>query len=142
MIRQCYEKFLIWFNKSKPKNKINKDIAHKKIAYVNFELLDNYSVNIDLSMPQSSFLDPVAMAAVSERYAEFLFLINQGLFKDRILDILKKEVNPDDDNSYLLSDNIITFWGLLYDEHKKLKKEYLQTHQPLIKPSQVFKLNT
>lgn len=135
MIRKCYEKFLTLFNK-KPK------VSHKNIGYIKFTLLDNYSVDIDVSVPKSSLVDPVGIASVSERYAEFLFLINQGLLKERIVEILQDQVDPNDDSTYLVSDNIITFWGLLFDEHKKRKKEYSQLNQPVIKPSQVFRLNS
>lgn len=139
MIRQCYEKFLTLFKKHNKKKGFN--TPHKIIGHIKFELLDNYSVDIDLSLPKSSLLDPVGIASVSERYAELLFLINQGLLKERILEVLQDKIDPNDDSSYLISDNIITFWGLLFDEQKKRKKEYAQLNQPVIKPSQVFRLN-
>lgn len=137
MIRKCYEKFLTLFNLQTQKS----SIRHKSIGYIKFELLDNYSVDIDLEMPRSSLSDPSGIASISERYAEFLFLINQGMLKDRIVEILQDKIDQKDESAYLVSDNIITFWGLLFDEQKKRKKEYLQLNQPVIKPSQVFKLN-
>lgn len=139
MIRKCYEKFLTLFKKDN--NRTEKKVAHKSIGYIKFDLLDNYSVDIDLSVPKSSLIDPVGIASVSERYAEFLFLINQGLFKERIVEILQDKIDPNNDSSYLVFDNIITFWGLLFDEYKKGKKEYSQLNQPVIKPSQVFRSN-
>jgi hypothetical protein len=139
MIRKCYEKFLTLFKKDN--NRTEKKVDHKSIGYIKFDLLDNYSVDIDLSVPKSSLVDPVGIASVSERYAEFLFLINQGLFKERIIEVLQDKIDPNNDSSYLVFDNIITFWGLLFDEHKKSKKEYSQLNQPVIKPSQVFRSN-
>jgi hypothetical protein len=139
MIRKCYEKFLTLFKKNS--NPTEKKVPHKSIGYIKFDLLDNYSVDIDLSVPKSSLVDPVGIASVSERYAEFLFLINQGLFKERIIEVLQDKIDPNNDSSYLVFDNIITFWGLLFDEYKKGKKEYSQLNQPVIKPSQVFKSN-
>lgn len=139
MIHKCYEKFLTLFKKNS--NQTSK-LSHNSIGYIKFDLLDNYSIDIDVSIPKSSLTDPAGIASVSERYAEFLFLINQGLLKERIVQILQDKVDPNNDSSYLVSDNIITFWGLLFDEHKKRKKESSQLNQPVVKPSQVFRLNS
>jgi hypothetical protein len=127
MIIRYLEKLLTWRNK---KNKHG----------VNFSLLDNYSIDINIDLPDMSNATPENIAILAERYAEFLLSINQGFHKTNIVSILQSKIDQNNSQQYLFIDNIIGFWGLLYEQHKKNKKNYIEYNQPVVKPSRVFKI--
>jgi len=134
MIFRYLEKLLISHNK--PRNAHN----HGIIGSINFSILDNYTIDINIDLPDMSNATPAETAILAERYAEFLLSINQGFHKDTILQILESKINTQNNQEYLFIDNIITFWKLLYDQYKKSKKIYVQYNQPVVKPSQVFRI--
>lgn len=131
MIIRYLEKLLTWRNK-KPQ--------HRVVGSVNFSLLDNYSIDINVDLPDMSTSTPENIAILAERYAEFLLSINQGFHKNDIVGILQSKIDQNNNQQYLFIDNIISFWGLLYEQYRKNKKNYTENNQPVVKPSQVFKI--
>jgi hypothetical protein len=134
MIFHYLEKLLTWHNKRLEK------VKHKTIGLINFSMLDDYSVDINIDLPDMSNATPAETAMLAERYAEFLLSINQGFHKNNIVNILQSKIDQNNNQQYLFIDNIITFWGLLYEQYKKNKKNYIQYNQPVVRPSQVFKI--
>lgn len=132
MIFRYLEKLLIWHKK--------KARSHAPIGSATFSILDDYSVDIELNLPDMSDSSPTNTAIAAERYAEFLLSINQGLYRNQILHILTSKIDQNNSQQYLFIDNIINFWGLLYDQYKKNKKTHIQYNQPVVKPSQVFRI--
>ncbi len=110
MIIRYLEKLLTWRNKPQ---------QHGIIGSINFSILDNYSVDINVDLPDMSKATPDNIAVVAERYAEFLLSINQGLHKNNIVTILQSKIDQNNNQQYLFIDNIISFWGLLYEQYKK-----------------------
>jgi hypothetical protein len=131
MIIRYLEKLLTWHKK---KHK------HGVIGSVNFSLLDNYSIDIDIDLPDMSNATPENIAILAERYAEFLLSINQGFHKANMVTILQSKIDQNNSQQYLFIDNIIGFWGLLYEQYKKSKKNHIEYNQPVVKPSRVFKI--
>jgi hypothetical protein len=115
-------------------------VKHKTIGFINFSILDDYSVDINIDLPDMSNATPAETAILAERYAEFLLSINQGFHKNNVVNILQSKIDQNNNQQYLFIDNIITFWGLLYEQYKKNKKNYIQYNQPVVRPSQVFKI--
>ena len=134
MIPQYLEKLLIW-----RKKKIKKH-SHRTIGCIRFSMLDDYSVDIDVNLPDMSDASPTNTAIAAERYAEFLLSINQGFHRDQILRTLNSKIDHNNAQEYLFIDNIINFWGLLYEQYKKNKKADIQYDQSVVKPSQVFRI--
>ncbi len=134
MISRYLEKLLIW-----RKKKIKKH-SHRTIGCVKFSILDDYSVDIDVNLPDMSDASPTNTAIAAERYAEFLLSINQGFHRDQILRTLTSKIDQNNTQQYLFIDNIINFWGLLYEQYKKSRKASIQYNQSVVKPSQVFRI--
>lgn len=134
MISRYLEKLLIW-----RKKKIKK-YSHQTIGYIKFSILDDYSVDIDVNLPDMSDASPTNTAIAAERYAEFLLSINQGFHRDQILRTLTSKIDQNNTQQYLFIDNVINFWALLYEQYKKSRKASIQYNQSVVKPSQVFRI--
>lgn len=135
MIFQYLEKLLIWHKK-----KTTIQHSHGVIGSITFSLLGDYSIDIDIDLPDMSNSSPAETAVLAEKYAEFLLSINQGFHKNTILHILESKIDQNNNQQYLFIDNIVTFWGLLYSQYRKNKKIDAQYNQPVVKPSQVFRI--
>jgi hypothetical protein len=135
-IYQTYKKLLSFFKPSSEKpvkeNQFN-------IGNLLFKFTDSLDVNITCEIPSVETLSLEEIGELSEKYAELIVYVNNGLFKEEILKILKNNAKKTDDPKEILYiNNVITFCDIIHNELIKVKSK-LKGDQPLIRPSSVFK---
>lgn len=137
---QIYEKFLIFFKKSNPKKQ--KDDEHTASLFFGLLEKDKNSVDIKCIFPNVTNKSIDEISAIAEKYAQLLVLLNTEQFNQNILEILNKHKSANQDNykAIMLIDNIVSFWDMFYNmQNKKFYQQY-KTNQPMIKPSEAFKI--
>jgi len=132
------------FKNSNPieNKKIERDNSIKKhITNISFVLADNDNIDIICSLPDIKNKNPEEIAEEAEKFAEVLLCINEGLFKNEIVNILnEKHKTENDPIQKLLIENVLNFWLLLNDHYKKEKNKLdkKRAKTPLIRPLLVF----
>lgn len=143
---QIFVKFLTIF-KSKSKDNQKKEQSENNtehIASLFFGLLksDTDTIDIKCLLPNVETKSIEDITNIAEKYAQLLVLINTENLNKNISRILEtyKIKNQDNYKALMLIDSIISFWEILYTaEHKKHYQRFRAT-QPLIKPSEAFKV--
>ena len=135
-IYQTYKKLLSFFKPS-PEKLIKENQFN--IGNLLFKFTDSLDVNITCEIPSVETLSLEEIGELSEKYAELIVYVNNGLFKEEILKILKNNAKKTDDPKEILYiNNVITFCDIIHNELIKVKSK-LKGDQPLIRPSSVFK---
>lgn len=143
VIYQIYKKFLNGFrvnNNTKDTHQLSDNENLPTETYVGgfqFKLTDDLEIDLACIMPDMEILSSEDILDISEKYAELLIMINHGLFKDQILDMIKKRTksNLTSDKEKLFADNVLSFHKILIEELNK----QANTSHPLIRPTSVFK---
>lgn len=118
-------------------NSVQKIDSNNYIGSINFRLTPNAEIDIEFNHQDITNSSVEEISSLAESYANLIVLINNGLLKKQLLDVIKiyKKENMNNDKNTLLLDNVLFFNQLLQEELKTIKKET----GPLIKPSLVFK---
>lgn len=143
---QIYEKFLTLFSFKKKIIKLNSNNLNNQehSASLSFGLLDSDPDIVDIKclLPNVDNKNTSEITSIAEKYAQLLVLLNSETFNKNIHEILDmhKKTNSENFKTIMLVDSIISFWDILYNlQTKKMYTKY-KTYQPLIKPSEAFKL--
>jgi hypothetical protein len=139
-----YDKFLTLFRSNKSKNQAKNTSSEEHIATLFFGILDSDKEIVDIKclLPNVENKNSDEIIYIAEKYAQLLVLINSESFNKNISDILNshKTKNQENYKQIMLIDNIVSFWDILYNmQNKKYYQKYKST-QPLIRPSEAFKL--
>lgn len=138
-IYQIFKKLLGLYtnNESDQKLKEKEKPVESNIG-ICFSITSNLDINIECNFPDIENLNLQEIEKVSEQFGELLFLINRGILKTQINQLLEHEKNKDSDNSnmVLFIDNIFSFYKLVNQEFNKITKS---STKPLIRPILAFK---
>jgi len=142
IIHQLLEKFLILFKLKKDHHNTSliKDKS-KTIGSIGFDILDSDEIDILYGIPSDlSGKTPEDIANMAEQFAGLLVSLTSGNLNESIFKSLRYQMSKTSDSNHILFiDNILIFWSVLYkDKLKKRQKKYDQ-HQPLVRPSEVFR---
>lgn len=126
------------FQKSKRISNTNQSSEYK-IAELSFQLTNDSNIDIAYSLPEFTHLTAEQMLILSEKYAKFLMIINDGLLKEDIIQTLENSVknseNPDD---HLFWENVMINLGILHVEALSAKKQKDKKDQPTVRPLYAF----
>ena len=126
-------KKLLWGYKEK---KEDNDEYTESIG-ISFYLTDNSDIDIVCSIGDINFENLDEITIFSEKYAELLVLLNNGLLKYQILEIISEYSKDQTDtklNNKLFADNILSFYRVIENKVQTAKR----TKKPLIRPLEVF----
>lgn len=144
---QIYEKFLTLFscsNNKKLKHKLNDTDKQEHSASLFFGLLDSDPDIVDIKclLPNVDDKNTSEITAIAEKYAQLLVLLNTENFNKNIHEILAmhKKTNNENFKTIMLVDSIISFWDILYNLQTKQMYTKYKSYQPLIRPSDAFKI--
>jgi hypothetical protein len=131
VIYQIWQKFCSVFKAKK----IN--TSEKYLAGIVFQLSEDLQIDIGCILPSTENLSIEEISDLSEKYAELLILINSGVFKNQIFDMLKNQGKKSNQNTkeQLFVENVLSFDKILNHEINKA----LKNNKPLIRPISVFK---
>lgn len=131
LIRNLLKNF---FRISEPKDsKENKET----VASIHFDLhKDNY-ISIKCYTPDIEDMSDDDIATFAEDYAHLLSNVNDGVYNQSIVKIIKDNIDHNNPKEVLLFNNILAFWSIFHVDNKK--NYHKNQTAPLIKPTQVFK---
>lgn len=136
LINHIYTYILSFIRKDK------KDTVHSKNPYVSqlsFYLTKKDEVDIEHVLPNIKDMSLEEVIYLSEKYAKFLMIINEGYLKEDIIQIIDEGVKKSEDpNDHLFWENVMVHWALLHVESLKNKKQKEKRDQPLIRPLYAF----
>lgn len=141
---RIYENFLILFNKSSNKTNDKKDVDKEHIASLYLGIIENDKDTVDIKclLPNVTEKTAVEISDIAEKYAQLLVLLNTDHFNKNIFSILNKhkESNQDNYKTIMLIDNIVSYWDIFYNLQTKNMYRKYKSFEPMIKPSEAFKL--
>jgi hypothetical protein len=147
---QIYEKFLTLFSfsfntkKRSEKSNLNDVSNQDHSASLFFGLLDSDPDIVDIKclLPNVDDKNTSEITSIAEKYAQLLVLLNSETFNKNIHEILDmhKTNNSENFKTIMLVDSIISFWDILYNLQTKQMYTKYKAYQPLIKPSEAFRL--
>lgn len=143
---QIYEKFLTLFSFNKKTIKPKLDDVNKQdhCASLFFGLLDSDPDTVDIKclLPNVDDKNTSEITNIAEKYAQLLVLLNSETFNKNIHEILNmhKKSNSENFKTIMLVDSIISFWDMLYSLQTKQMYTKYKIYQPLVKPSEAFRL--
>lgn len=116
---------------------IDEETDKETIASIHFDLhKDNY-ISIKCYTPDISDMTNDEIATFAEDYAHLLSNVNDGIYNQSIVKIIKDNIDHNNPKEILLFNNILAFWSIFHVENKK--NYHKNQVSPLIKPTQVFK---
>ncbi len=127
-------KKLLWASKYKKDEKYSDNIG------ISFYLTDSSDIDIVCHIDELKFENLDSLVVCAEKYAELLVLLNHGLLKYQILEIISEYSKQQDEiamSNKLFADNILSFYNIINNKVRKAKN----TKKPLIRPSQVFNIS-
>ena len=136
-IYQIFKKLLGLYTNNQSDQKLKEKPIEPNIG-ICFSITSNLDINIECNFPDIENLNLQEIEKISEQFGELLFLINRGILKTQINQLLEHEKNKDSDNSnmVLFIDNIFSFYKLVNQEFNKITKS---STKPLIRPILAFK---
>lgn len=126
-----------WLTKSSDKNKKIDDTISKLTGSIVFDIVDNKDISIKCFFPDIEDLNDDDILTYAESYGRLLSNITDGVYAQKIADILISNSEKDDPKMILFVNNIISFWTTFHIENNKIAIK--NSNQPLVRPSRVFK---
>lgn len=119
----------------------NKDHKHPQIdnltGSIIFDIIDNKDISIKCYFPEIDKLDDEHILEYAESYGRLLSNITDGIYAQKIADILISNSSKEDPKMLLFVNNIIAFWSSFHIENNRIAIK--NSNQPLVRPSRVFK---
>ena len=144
-LSQIYANFLTLFKKRKSLESKKDTTKIDYVATLSFGILesDKDTVDIKCLLPDVDTKTIEEIVDIAEKYAQLLVLINTEGFSKNISDILDnhKKNHKENYKHIMLIDNIMSFWDIFYNLQTKKYYQKYKSNQPVIKPSEAFKLN-
>lgn len=124
-----------WLKKSSDKkiDDPNSDLTGSIV----FDIIDNKDISIKCFFPDIEDMQDDDILDCAESYGKLLSNITDGLYAQKIADILISNSEKDDPKMILFVNNIISFWTAFHIENNKIAIK--NSNQPLVRPSRVFK---
>jgi len=124
-----------WLTKSSDKkiDDTNSDLTGSIV----FDIIDNKDISIKCFFPDIEDMQDDDILDYAESYGRLLSNITDGLYAQKIADILISNSEKDDPKMILFVNNIISFWTAFHIENNKIAIK--NSNQPLVRPSRVFK---
>jgi len=139
LIYQIYQKLFNVFNKKRSSEQKDQDTEEPKyLGGVFLKITEDLEIDIGCVLPDVQGLSTDEISNISEKYAELLIMINSGIFRNQMFDMIKnktKTIEDDDIKEQLFIDNLLFFDKILTQELNKATKN----NKPLIRPVSVFK---
>ena len=109
----------------------------KYISGIVFKITENLELDIGCVLPDLHDYSTDEISDLAEKYAELLIMINSGIFKNQIFDMLNNKISKIEcnDKDRLFINNVLSFDKILNQELNKV----LKNNRPLIRPTSVFK---
>lgn len=126
-----------WLTKSSDKNKKIDDTISKLTGSIVFDIVNNKDISIKCFFPDIEDLNDDDILTYAESYGRLLSNITDGVYAQKIADILISNSEKDDPKMILFVNNIISFWTTFHIENNKIAIK--NSNQPLVRPSRVFK---
>jgi|LakMenE01Jun11ns_1017448.scaffolds.fasta_scaffold9483042_1 hypothetical protein len=124
------------FTKSKDKL-VTQNSKDNLTGSIIFDIIDNRDIRIQCYFPDIEKMNDGELIENAENYGRLLSNITDGVYAQKIADILLSSSDVDDPKTVLFVNNIISFWSAFHiDNHKK---EIRNSNQPLVRPSRVFR---
>lgn len=126
-------KKLLWGYEEKEDHEYTDNIG------ISFYLTDSSDIDIVCNIGDINFENLDEITIFAEKYAELLVLLNNGLLKYQILEIISeysKDQTDDKLNNKLFADNILSFYRVIDKKIQHAKR----TKKPLIRPIEVFNI--
>lgn len=135
VIYRIWQRFYNALNKTNNKSKLSNNTEHS--AGIVFRLSSDLQMEIGCVFPDIKNLSIDEIADLAEKYAELLIMINSGMFKNQIFDMIKSQVKLSDNDSkeQLFVENVLSFDKIITHELNRAAKY----NKPLIRPVSVFK---
>lgn len=127
-ILQTLKKYFLGYNK---KDKINNP------GFCLYMSDDNEDLQIFFDL-EDKIDDVDSITKLSEKYAELLVLLNNGLLKYQILESLSKNNKENNINQKVFTDSVIAFYRILEDRVLTKLTERGRKKLPLVRPTAVF----
>ncbi len=125
------------FKKSSDKEDNNNPENTDLTGSIVFDIIDNKDISIKCYFPDIEKLDDENILDYAESYGRLLSNITDGIYAQKIADILISNSSKDDPKMVLFVNNIIAFWSSFHIENNKIAIK--NSNQPLVRPSRVFK---
>jgi len=136
LIYQIYQKLFSVFNDKKVIDQNTEE--PKYLGGMFFKITEDLEIDIGCVLPDVQGLSTDEISNISEKYAELLIMINGGIFRNQMLDMIKNKTNlieEDNIKEQLFINNLLSFDKILTHELNKVTKN----NKPLIRPVSVFK---
>ena len=135
-----------WIAHFKTKPPSEKKIAPEKtedneiyIGALSFKITAESDIDVMCALPDLENASTDQIAALAEKYADFLLAINEGYLKDDIINIIQKNVDAGTDpKDTLFLENMLFYWAVAHVESQKKKRNKEKKDQPVIRPISVF----
>lgn len=124
-----------WLTKSSDKKSDNE--TSDLTGSVVFDIIDNKDISIKCFFPDIEDMNDDDILLYAESYGRLLSNITDGIYAQKIADILITNSEKDDPKMILFVNNIISFWTAFHIENNKIAIK--NSNQPLVRPSRVFK---
>jgi hypothetical protein len=137
LIYQIFQRF---YNVLDKRSKPSPDSISDNTKYVSgiiFKITENLELDIGCVLPDLHDYSTDEISDLAEKYAELLIMINGGIFKNQIFDMLNTKIESIDckDKDRLFINNVLSFDRILNQELNKV----IKNNRPLIRPTSVFK---
>jgi len=137
LIYRIYQKLFSVFNNQKLVDQNTEE--PKYLGGIFFKITEDLEIDIGCVLPDVQGLSTDDISNISEKYAELLIMINSGIFRSQMFDMIKNKTKlieeEDDIKERLFIDNLLSFDKILTHELNKATKN----NKPLIRPVSVFK---
>lgn len=120
----------------KSSDKIKDDVSNLTGSIV-FDIVNNEDISIKCFFPEIKDLNDDNIMDYAESYGRLLSNITDGIYAQKIADILLSNSAKDDPKMILFVNNILSFWTAFHVENNKIAIK--NSNQPLVRPSRVFK---
>jgi hypothetical protein len=137
MVNWLISKISNFFQYTKKLSKKSTNQKSNITGSIIFDIIDNKDIVIKCYFPEIDELDEDSFLHNAESYARMLSNITDGVYSQKIADILIKSSDKDDPQTVLFVNNIISFWSAFHTENFKM--DLKNSNQPMIRPSKVFK---
>jgi len=139
LIYQIYQKlFGVFHNKKNVEQTDQITEEPKYLGGIFFKITEDLEIDIGCVLPDTQGLSTDEISNISEKYAELLIMINSGIFRSQIFDMIKnktKLIEEDNIAERLFIDNLLSFDKILTHELNRV----IKNNKPLIRPVSVFK---
>ena len=137
-----YRKFLMFFRQSIPREHITTPQTTEIFGSLCLSLDADAQISVSCTLPDGSNKDSEEIVCLAEEYATLLLCTNDAQFKKIISNTLHDLAKTtENSNEVLLIENILVFWGALYNQYQINQVHQQKINSPIVRPRLVFKVS-